>query len=135
MKNFNRLLIPILVICILGFGFWYFKSHSQKVTPQKVSQENKAELSINDSLNSKSFEILSYVGKSALEATSGVLNGNIKTSGTGVNAFVIGLNDRVADSKKHEFWELDVNGQQAQVGAGSYIIKKDDKIEWKISTY
>jgi len=135
MKNINRLLIPLLTICILGLGFWCFRLHTQKIIPIKVNQENKAELSINDGSTSKSFDISLYVGRSALEATSSVLSGKITTNGTDANAFVTSLNDRSANSKKHEFWELDANGIQTQVGAGSYIIKNNDKIEWKISTY
>ena len=59
----------------------------------------------------------------------------IETNGTGKNAFITKINSREADNTKHEFWAFYVNGKQAQVGAGSYILHQSDKIEWKIETY
>ncbi len=59
----------------------------------------------------------------------------VEMTGTGKNAFITSINDRVADKNKHEFWAFYVNGKQAQVGAGSYILHPADKIEWKIETY
>ena len=51
------------------------------------------------------------------------------------NAFITGIDGRLADTRKREFWAFYVNGKQAQVGAGSYVIKNNDTIEWKIETY
>ena len=59
----------------------------------------------------------------------------IETNGTGKNAFITKINNREADKNKREFWAFYVNGKQAQVGAGSYILHQSDKIEWKIETY
>ena len=59
----------------------------------------------------------------------------IETNGTGKNAFITKINSREADKNKREFWAFYVNGKQAQVGAGSYILHQSDKIEWKIETY
>ena len=59
----------------------------------------------------------------------------IKTKGEGQNAFVVEINGRVADNKKKEYWAFFVNGQPATVGAGSYQLKKNDQVEWKIATY
>ena len=41
----------------------------------------------------------------------------------------------MASSNDKEFWALYVNGKQAEVGAGTYIIKNNDTIEWRIETY
>ena len=73
------------------------------------------------------------MGKTALEATGSKLK--VVTNGTGVNAFVTSIEGRVADTKKREFWEFIVNGSQAQVGAGSYIIQNNDQIQWKITNF
>ena len=61
--------------------------------------------------------------------------GTVKTNGEGTNAFVTEINGHAADVGKHEFWAFYVNGTQAQVGAGTYILKAGDKVEWKIETY
>ncbi len=59
----------------------------------------------------------------------------ISTQGEGVNAFISSIDERSADVNAHEFWAFYVNGKQATVGAGSYILKNNDTIEWKIETY
>jgi hypothetical protein len=74
-----------------------------------------------------------FIGKTTLEATQA--NVETETSGTGVNAYVTAINQTKADPKKNEFWELIINGKSAEVGAGSYIIKNGDQIQWQISTY
>jgi|SRR3989339_1067941 len=72
-------------------------------------------------------------GSTALDLLS--LLTDVKTQGKGANAFVIEINNRKTDSSKKEFWAFYVNGKQAEVGAGSYILKEGDKILWKIETY
>jgi len=57
------------------------------------------------------------------------------TKGEGKNAFVTAIDGKIADDSKKEFWAFYLNGKQAEVGAGSYILKPNDKIEWKIETY
>ena len=59
----------------------------------------------------------------------------VKTSGQGKNAFVASINNQEASAQAREFWAFYVNGKQAKVGAGSYILQDNDKIEWKIEEY
>ena len=59
----------------------------------------------------------------------------IETKGKGINAFITSIDGRKADDAKNEFWAFYVNGKQAEVGAGSYVLKPNDKILWKIETY
>lgn len=73
-------------------------------------------------------------GKSALDLLL-QLDPSAEASGTGANAFVTTIGGRQADDAKKEFWSFYVNGQQAQVGAGSYQMKDGDKITWKLETY
>lgn len=62
-------------------------------------------------------------------------NAVIKTKGEGKNAFVLAINQREADMAKREFWALYVNGKQAQVGAGSYVLKNGDRVKWQVEKY
>jgi len=59
----------------------------------------------------------------------------IKTKGEGKNAFITAIGERAASDPNREFWAFYINGKQASVGAGSYYIKNNDTIEWKIETY
>lgn len=131
MKKYYKYLILLFVLLGIAGSVVYFGrrlsrdlSHSPRVT-----QEQKTVLTIGD----KTFDISAFVGKSALEATQNFAK--VEESGSGQNAFVTAIDGKVADSKKHEFWELVINGVSAQVGAGSYIVKSGDSILWKLSTY
>lgn len=58
-----------------------------------------------------------------------------KTEGVGKNAFVTQIDRVEADKEVRQFWAFYVNGKQAEVGAGSYVLKDKDIIEWKLETY
>jgi len=72
-------------------------------------------------------------GKTALDLTKKVAK--VETKGEGENAFVTSIDGRSADEAQNEFWELVINGESSQVGAGSYKVKNGDKIEWRISRF
>ena len=134
MKNFKKLLILLLVILgTVSILVFVGRKVGSSSTKKETVQELKTTLSVNIDSKTVDFDISNYVGKTALEATQA--NTKVITSGAGVNAFVTSVNGRVADTKKHEFWQFDVNGSEAQVGAGSYSIKKGDTILWHIATY
>ncbi len=134
MKKYLKLILPVVVIFTLGFIIWRtsVSGPAAKTQGEKAAQKVSAILKIND-VNPQSFDISGFVGKSALEATES--EAKVITNGTGTNAYIVSINGREADATKHEFWELDVNGSEAQVGAGSYIIQNNDEIQWKISNY
>jgi len=92
----------------------------QKILKQKTGHQPFNEFSLE-------------LGKTSLELLKKTVP--VKTKGEGKNAFVIMINNYEADSNKKEYWSFYVNGQYAQVGAGSYILKNNDRIEWKIDTY
>ena len=84
-------------------------------------------------MGEKTFDIAQFIGKTALIATEAKVK--VEKTGDGENTFFTAVEGRVADRKKREFWEFLINGKQAEVGAGSYIIQNGDQIEWKISNY
>lgn len=132
MKKYAKIILPI-VILTLGLGFWQIKTINSVNKAENANQEEFANLKIGTGANLQSFDISGFVGKTALEATEA--NTKVEAKGTGVNAFVTSINGYSADTHKREFWEFDVNSAEAAVGAGSYIIKNHDEIEWKISNY
>lgn len=131
MKNYFKTLVLLLIVSVTAVVAVYFSSGQAKnpPSPTQTPRELRATLII----EGKSFDVSSFIGKTALEATKS--NAQVEESGTGENSFVVGINGRSADSKKKEFWELVINGAPAQVGAGSYIIQNGDIILWKLSTY
>jgi len=129
MKNFKKLLLPAILVFIVAAAFFIFRFRSSQDLPTTPQETSYATFKLSD----QTYDISDYVSKTALEATQA--KSTVVTSGTGTNAFVTTINGRTADPKKKEFWEFDVNGSEAQVGAGSYIIQNHDQIEWKITNF
>lgn len=73
------------------------------------------------------------VGSTALDLLKATTK--VSMTGEGVNAYVTAINGREASTPQREFWALYVNGKQADVGAGSYVLQEADSIEWKLETY
>jgi hypothetical protein len=73
-------------------------------------------------------------GKTALELLK-TKDSSAVTKGEGTNAYVTTINGYTASDTNKEFWALYVNGKQSEVGAGSYVTKSGDKIEWRIEKY
>jgi hypothetical protein len=137
MKKYTKIVLLSAVILLLGFGFWNLtrENRNSAIPNTKVVREFKANLTINNGVDTVSFDATAFIGKTVLEATQTATNGKLETTGTGKNAFVTSINGRSADPAKREFWELIVNGLQAEVGAGSYIIKEGDQIEWHMNKF
>lgn len=119
----------LILFAVLAATTFLFKDKTAPSPNQNVVKEYQATLTLGE----KTFDIAQFIGKTALDATEAKL----KTEKTGEkeNAFVTSVEGRAVDSKKREFWEFLVNGKQAEIGAGSYIIQNGDQIEWKISNY
>lgn len=134
MKKESKLLLFFAIVFFVSFYFWQIKikDTESKIQGAKTVQKVSALLKIGVT-DPKFFDISDFVGKSALEATESKLK--VITNGTGVNAFVTSIDEIKANTNKREFWEFIVNGSQAQVGAGSYIIQNNDQIQWKITNY
>lgn len=137
MKNHTKLLkilSIILLFAVIGLIVFTKKDNSQNKTNTNQVQDQETTLFIKGSLDSSPINISGFIGKTALDATKASVK-EIKTEGSGINAYVVSIEGRVADSKKNEFWELIINDKPSEVGAGSYIIKSGDKIVWQINTF
>lgn len=122
----------IISVFILGlFGWGYMKSvgspaPSVRVVVEKIPVEIKID---------GEEPISGQVVKDSTALDYLKANYEVQTLGEGVNAYVVEINGRRASDTKKEFWSFYVNGKMADVGAGSYILKPDDRIEWKIENY
>ena len=82
-------------------------------------------------------ETLSYPGRTGATALELLLevDPSAEVSGEGENAFVTAIGGRAADDSKSEFWALSVDGEPAQVGAGTLETEDGQEITWTIETY
>ena len=139
MKNLRNWIIGLVAIVAVLVGGYFVSTNVNKnsAKPEATKQEQvkKVEafvvIHLDDSDVSKNVELAK--GETALDATKAAAE--VVTSGEGETAFITSINGREADASKNEFWELVINGENAQVGAGGYKIQDDDKIEWRISIY
>ena len=82
-------------------------------------------------------DTLSYPGRTGATALELLLEADpsAEVTGEGENAFVTAINGRAADDSKNEFWSLSVDGEPAQVGAGSLETEDGQEITWTIDTF
>lgn len=82
-------------------------------------------------------ETLSYPGRTGATALELLLevDPSAEVTGEGENAFVTAIGGRAADDSKNEFWSLSVDGEPAQVGAGTLETEDGQEITWTIETY
>ncbi len=97
-----------------------------------ATSEQAAGLTVSEDGLEVSYE--GVAGKTALELLL-ELDPSAEVSGEGEMAFVTGINGRTADQAAQEFWSLSVNGEMAQVGAGSLVTEDGDVITWTLETW
>lgn len=125
-------ILTIIIVLLVGlFGWGYMRSvgspaPSARIVVEKIPVEVKIE-------GEESISGQVIKDSTALDYLKA--NYEVVTNGEGVNAYVVEINGRRADDKKKEFWSFYINGKMAEVGAGSYILRSNDKIEWKIENY
>ena len=128
-KNF---IIAAFLIVLMGTAYIQFKD----VQPKKEIL-SPAQVTITQiiSVNGKQNKILTKqkVGTSALQLLS--TSHKIEKKGEKENTFITSIDGEKASVEQREFWAFYVNEKQAEVGAGSYILKNNDTIEWKIEKY
>lgn len=111
------IVIAILVVIAGGiFGYRY--------------EKNRSNSSVSTAVATTAPSTISYPGvdgKNALNLLKVNHKVDVKTSSYG--DYVQGI-DGVEGDTGH-FWSFYVNGSMASVGAGAYVSKSTDKIEWK----
>ena len=131
MNKKNILLVGFLII-FFGTAFIQYKNslpEKKEVAIPTISV--KQIITIDGKKNQSPIRI--KIGSTALRLL--ISTHKIVVKGEKENAFVTAIDGRVASSDAKEFWSFYVNDKQAQVGAGSYVVKNNDTIEWKIETY
>jgi hypothetical protein len=93
--------------------------------------------SADDASPSAGAETVSYAGRTGATALELLLEADpsAEVTGEGENAFVTAIAGRAADDSKKEFWSLSVDGEPAQVGAGTLETEDGQEITWTIETY
>jgi hypothetical protein len=130
--NKKNILIGAFLIVFFGTAYIQYKNPfpiKKSVVISTVSI--KQTILIDGKKNQSPVQV--KMGTTALQVLSSTHK--VMANGEKENAFVTTIDGRTASGEDREFWAFYVNGKQAQVGAGSYFVKNNDTIEWKIETY
>lgn len=137
----------IVVILILGAAYGVLKSNVQAPTGDMAGNSNNSDALIqvppaetNGAAENEqeqvqqvpAVDLIKYSGqdgRTALDLLKEKYNVSTESFG-GAGEFVKSIDGMEPDA--NHFWAFYVNGQAAQVGAGSFITSSVDEIEWKL---
>lgn len=128
----KRLEIFVIVAVIALIGIIYALTKQPVLAPTNDTAKTRDEQQQQNSTQQVPTTTITYQGvdgKNALELLKATHNVETKEY-SGIGEFVTSI-DGVAPDANH-FWALYVNGSQTQVGAGSYMTKNGEVIEWKL---
>jgi len=130
LSKFKRIetVIILAVIAVIGITFALTKDPLPLKTACAYSESGNLKLAHTEEQQS----VVKYQGqecKNALDLLKSKYEVQTKNF-EGIGEFVTGVNGVAADDQ--HFWAFYVNGAQAQVGAGQYVTKDSDVIEWKL---
>jgi hypothetical protein len=138
MKKQSLLIYFVLVLFLIGMGFFLSPRFALKPSLEKSSPAQTKTFVVYETIQIDK-EMVNYTYQQATSKTTALdvltHTTDSKIKGEGKNAFVTSINNRVAEDSNHEFWKLIINGKDADVGAGGYIVYPNDKILWKIDHY
>jgi hypothetical protein len=130
-KKLISLIVLLAVAALAAFGIWYFNygssSNTETVT---TNQPEQVESLVTVSEDGKTVSYEGVEGENALSLLKNYTNVETEEF-TGIGEYVVSINGVQADSNSN-FWAFYVDDAQAQVGAGDYITKAGEKIEWRL---
>ena len=135
MNNTKKLAGLVIVAVIALAGVWVFnyagdenESANNEVTQVQEVVEESPKATV-----SEDGETISYDGVEGQTALALLKQyTEVETEEfTGLGEYVTGINGLVADSSAN-YWSFYVIGEAAQVGAGDYVTKEGDTIEWRL---
>jgi hypothetical protein len=123
--------LVVMLAVALGLGVWARMSKDEANTNVNTPAANT-----NVAANTNAATTYLYPGqdgKNALELLKLAYPNTATKSSGSLGEQVMSINGQEAGS--NEFWEFLVNGAAATVGAGSYVTKSTDMIEWKLTSF
>lgn len=117
-------LIPVLVgIVLVGAGIWYVVDRNRTET---TSEQNQVETTATPTPVG---DVVSYQGQESKTALA-ILKEQytVETQSFDFGEMVKSINGK--DAGTTHYWAFKVNGEDSMVGAGDYVTKDADQIEW-----
>lgn len=139
-KSRSLWLVIALGIVALVAGVWaWMGNNNANTNSTSTANTNVVTQNVNTAAaNTNTAAVTTYSykgqdGKTALELLKAAYpKSTTKTSGS-LGEYVTGINGQEAGTS--EYWEFLVNGKSSAVGAGSYVTKSTDTLEWKLTSF
>lgn len=131
----KKLLIAIAAVLLVGVGGYAIYDNVSNDSAQSSSQSQTTESTKQTGATlayTEDGKKVSYNGVEGVTALKALQDATeVATEESQYGEFVTGINGVVADSST-EYWSFYVNGSYASEGAGTYVMKAADKIEWRL---
>lgn len=128
MKKFNNLIVVVLIVAIAVFGAWFVWPKSAPAPQNQPSQTQTAE-KIDVTADGKTVNYTGKDGQTALAVLQSLTQVTSEDSAYG--KMVTGINGVTAEKNK-TYWAFYVDGAYANEGAGTFITKNGQKLQWKL---
>lgn len=129
MKKSNIIILVVVLLAALGVGGYY--AWDRWGTTEPATETTQTETT--QTTENEPAETITYqgeTGKTALELLQATAE--VEMTGEGEMAFVTSINGVKAEDGKN-FWAFLVDGEMAQVGAGSYATADGETITWELT--
>lgn len=113
----------LLVIASGGVGLWLHSDSTTNKSTSTASQSTVAAKPVTTDIGYKGED-----GQTALALLK--KHAQVQTKSSSIGDYVTSVNGN--DGGGSKYWMFYVNGQESQVGAGTYVTKSSDQIEWKL---
>ena len=112
------LILPALILVVgAGVAIWSHGVNPDQVQVVKNSQSQTTEIS--------------YKGQSGKDALTLLrTHAQVQTKHYSFGDLVADINGAAGNGPK--YWTFYINGKEAQVGAGAYVTKSTDMLDWKL---
>jgi len=122
-KTKTIIVSAVVLIGAVGGGLWYNQAQQTKPTTPSASQTVAVTPQKTESISYRGED-----GKTALELLK--TNATAVTKTSSIGEYVTSINGNDGGGKK--YWLFFVDGKESSVGAGAYVTKSSENIEWKL---
>ena len=130
----NWLIITIVILLVgMGVFFWASANNDRSATNTTEQTQTEQVTPVTTATFNEDGTVVSYdgvEGETALATLKSLTA--VRVQGSDYGEFVTGIGEVDADSSKN-FWGFYINGEMATVGAGDYLTKQGDQIEWQLT--
>lgn len=137
--NKRASIIIALIVILTAASLWFASIRFFDVPGENARADERAEVQVSETIVFADGQVRD-IGIKTMKSGSTALDlleatTRVEFDGAGGSAYVTSIEGRTAQAEKREFWSFYLNGNQAEIGAGSYILQNNDVIEWRIETY